>query len=29
MKKLLNDYCAKDTLAVYYFIKHLMKINNK
>ena len=24
-KKLLIDYCAKDTLAVYYFIKYLMK----
>ena len=28
-KKLLIDYCAKDTLAVYYFIKYLMKINNE
>ena len=26
-QKLLIDYCAKDTLAVYYFIKYLMKIN--
>jgi len=25
-KKLLIDYCAKDTLAVYHFIKYLMKI---
>jgi hypothetical protein len=23
-KKLLIDYCAKDTLVLYYLIKHLM-----
>lgn len=23
-KKLLTDYCAKDTLALYYLVKHLM-----
>ena len=28
-KKLLIDYCSKDTLSVYYFVKYLMDSSKK